>query len=69
MITLRTVHLTFMLLAILGADLFGAWAVWRYVQTGDVMLLGLGVACLLGGLGLIFYVTRFVRRMDAAGIR
>ena len=68
MITLRTVHLTFMLLAILGADLFGAWAVWSYLHTGDIARLGLGVACVLGGLGLIFYVVRFVRRMDAANI-
>ena len=69
MLTLRTVHLTFMLLAILGADLFGAWAIWSYARTGAVSQLGLGIACVLGGLGLILYVVRFVRRMDAAGIR
>ena len=68
MITLRTVHLTFMLLAILGADLFGAWAVWSYTHTGNMLQLVLGLACVLGGLGLVLYVVRFVRRMDAAGI-
>ena len=68
MITLRTVHLTFMLLVIAGADLVGGWAVWSYVTTGDVARLALGLACLVGGIGLVLYVVGFVRRMDAARI-
>jgi len=68
MITLRTVHLSFMLLAIAGADLVGAWGVWSYLTGGDVARLALGVVCLVGGLGLVLYVVRFVRQMDAANI-
>jgi len=68
MLSLRTVHLTFMLLAIAGADLFGAWAIWSYLQGGDVGRLAMGVVCVLGGVGLVLYVVRFVKGMDAANI-
>jgi hypothetical protein len=68
MISLRTVHLTFMLLAIAGADLVGAWAIWSWARTGDVGRLVLGVVCVLGGVGLVLYVVHFVKRMDAANI-
>lgn len=68
MITLRTVHLSFMLLAIAGADLVGGWGISSYLETGDVGRLALGTMCVLGGLGLVVYVVRFVHRMDAANI-
>jgi hypothetical protein len=66
--SLRSVHLLFVFLAIVGADLFGVWSFWRYVLTGETWLLVWGVVTVLGGLGLIFYAVRFVRKMDAAGI-
>ncbi len=68
MMSLRSFHLTFILLAIVGADLFGAWAVWYYVQQKDAMILTLGIVSLLGGLGLIVYAIKLVRQLDRAHI-
>ena len=56
------------LIAILGADLFGLWSVWYFTQSDDVLILSLGIASILGGLGLTGYAVRLVRQLDAAGI-
>jgi hypothetical protein len=66
--SLRTFHLAFILISILGADLFGLWAIWRHAQGGDGSLLALGIVALLGGLGLVFYVLKLVRKLDSAAI-
>lgn len=66
--SLRTFHLLFIFLAALGADLFGIWAVREYVRGGDPVLLITGCVTILGGLGLILYAVRFIRRMNAANI-
>ena len=68
MMSLRSFHLVFILLAIVGADLFGAWAIWNFAQDGDRMLLALGSVAIAGGLGLVFYVVRLVRSLDRAEI-
>jgi len=67
--SLRTFHLVFILVAIVGADLFGAWAIWHYTDNGDGLLLALGILAILGGLGLIWYAFRFVRSLNEANIR
>lgn len=67
--SLRTFHLVFILFAIVGADLFGAWAIWHYTVNGDVWMLVLGILTILGGLGLIWYAFSFVRKLDEANIR
>jgi hypothetical protein len=67
--TLKTFHLVFILLAIMGADLFGGWAVRDYRTTGDFTILLCGIACMAGGLGLAVYSIRFVRAMDESHIR
>ena len=66
---LRSFHLLFILLVVLGADIFGVWAVVRYARGGDAYLLALGVVTIVGGLGLVLYAIRFMRTMDAEGIR
>ena len=66
--SLRSFHLLFIFLAIVGADLFGLWSFWRYAATGDALLLAWGVVTIAGGVGLILYAVRFMRKMDAAGI-
>ena len=66
--SLRTFHLVFIFLVILGADLFGIWAVWQYVVGGDLFVLALGCLTILGGLGLILYAVRFIKQMNAANI-
>ena len=67
--SLRSFHLFFILLVIIGADLFGVWAVWSYERSANVLLLWLGILSLLGGLGLIAYAVAFVRKLDRAKIR
>jgi hypothetical protein len=64
--SLRTFHLVFILLAIMGADLYGGWAIREYHESGGTTILLLGIACLIGGLGLAAYSIRFVRWMDRA---
>ena len=64
MLSLRSFHLFFILVAIVGADLFGVWTVWNYQRTGDSGLLAFGITCILGGVGLIFYAVRLVRSFD-----
>ena len=68
MFSLRGFHLFFILLAILGADLFGIWAIVQYIQGGSPGLLLAGVGVPLGGLGLLFYGIWFVRKTDQAHI-
>jgi hypothetical protein len=67
--SLRSFHLVFLLVAIVGADLFGAWAVWQYVEQKDGMMLALGIIAVLGGLGLIWYAFKLVRQLDRANVR
>ena len=67
--SLRTFHLAFILLAIMGADLYGGWAIREYRATGGLSILLLGIACLVGGLGLAAYSIHFVRVMDRTGAR
>jgi hypothetical protein len=67
--SLRSFHLVFLLVAIVGADLFGAWAVWQYVEQKDGVMLALGVIAVLGGLGLIWYAFKLVRQLDRANVR
>jgi hypothetical protein len=69
MFSLRAFHLLFILVAIMGADLFGGWAVHEYRASGDVAMLWLGIVCMAGGLGLAAYSIRFVQMMDRTHVR
>ena len=62
--SLKTFHLVFILIAIMGADLFGGWAIHEYRLNGDVPTLMLGLLCILGGLGLTVYVILLVRALE-----
>ena len=66
--SLRMFHVIFILIATVGADLFGVWAVWNWKETGDVGMLALGVVSILGGLGLVVYLVRLIRVLDAQHI-
>jgi hypothetical protein len=67
-VSLRAFHLVFILLVIIGAEMFGAWAIWHYPLTGDLVSLGLGSLSLLGGLGLAAHSLILVRKMDRADL-
>jgi len=62
--SLRVFHMVFVLVAIMGADLFGGWAIHDYRHTGDTQILALGIAAMAGGLGLAIYALMLVRKMD-----
>lgn len=64
--TLRTIHLLFILCAIVMADMLGAWAI--YYHADAPYNLWLGIVTLLAGLGLCGYAIFFVRKMDEAGV-
>ena len=68
MLSLRSFHLVFILLVVVGADLFGAWSVWYYAEQKDAGVLVLGILAVLGGFGLIWYAIKLVRGMDNAHI-
>lgn len=69
MFSLKNFHLVFILVAIMGADLFGGWAVHEYRVRGDVATLWLGIGCMAGGLGLAAYSIRFVRKLERMQLR
>jgi hypothetical protein len=62
--SLKTFHLVFILMAIMGADLFGGWTVQEYIRSNSLPTLLIGIASMAGGLGLIRYAIYFVRMMD-----
>ena len=66
--SLRTFHLVFILLAIVMADVFGAWAVWEHSHSGEGLTLALGIFSFLAGFGLIGYGIWFVRKLNRAKI-
>ncbi len=61
--SLKTFHLVFIIVAIIVADMFGAWAIWHRA-TLDGLTVALGVATLVGGLALTAYALYFVRKME-----
>ena len=61
--SLKTFHLVLIIIAIIAADMFGAWAIWHRA-TLDGLTVALGVATLLGGLVLTAYALYFVRKME-----
>ncbi len=64
MLSLRRFHEMFIIVAIVMADLFGAWAVHDYRLHAEPLILVLGIGTLLGGLALCGYVVILERKMD-----
>lgn len=62
--SLRWFHLVFLLLVIVGADLFGVWALRHPDSFGDRASLIVANASMLGGLGLAAYTYYLVRKLD-----
>lgn len=69
MFSLKNFHLLFILLAIVGADLFGVWAVYQYAGSRDPATLALGIISLVGGLGLVVYALSVVRKFERLHIQ
>jgi len=66
--SLRTFHLGFIFLCMVGADLFAVWSVVYWLRHADPVILALGMISALGGVGLMFYGIRLVRKLDEANI-
>jgi lipid-A-disaccharide synthase-like uncharacterized protein len=66
--SLRTVHLIFILIVIISAEMFGARELYQYRIAGETSSLVLGLISLMGGLGACVYAFYFVRKMDSADI-
>ena len=61
--SLKTFHLVFIIIAIIVADMFGAWAIWHRADL-DALTVGFGAATLVGGLALTAYALFFVRKLE-----
>lgn len=66
--SLKTLHVIFILICVVAADMFGAWAVWDYGTSRNPNTLALGIAAFVVGFGLIGYGIWFVRKADRAHI-
>jgi len=66
--SLRTIHLFFILVAIVAADMFGAWAVYTNAKSPEPGMLVIGVLAFIAGFGLIGYAIWFVRKLDRTHI-
>lgn len=61
--SLRWIHLIFVLVVLIATDLFGAWAVWSYVQTGEGVRLAAGIASFIFGFAAVVYAIWVVREL------
>ncbi len=61
--SLKAFHIAFITLSSLMCFGCGAWGLAQYVRSSDVGHLLFAMAGLLGGIGLIIYGIRFLRKL------
>ena len=61
--SLKTFHLVFIIIAIIAADMIGAWAIWHRASL-DGLTVAMGIAALVGGLALTGYALYFARKLQ-----
>jgi len=61
--SLKTFHIAFISLSSLMCFGSGAWGLAQYAQSGSAGHLLFAIAGLLGGIGLIIYGVRFLRKL------
>jgi len=66
--SLRTFHIVFILIAVVLADVFGAWAIAEHTHTHDRLTLICGVLSFAASFGLIVYALWVVRKLDRSRI-
>ena len=64
--SLRLFHFVFILIVIVAADMFGAWAMWQNSQTPSRSLVLFGTVSFLVGFALVGYAIWLVRKLDRA---
>ncbi|MBI1824753.1 MAG: hypothetical protein HYR83_00025 [Planctomycetes bacterium] len=60
--SLRTIHLIFILAAIVLVDMFGAWAVYTNAHSHERGLLAVGILSFVAGFALAGYVRKLDRK-------
>lgn len=65
--SLKAVHIFFILLSITLAAGFGAWAVRNYQATGNGVNLMLGIASFVSAAALLVYLVWFLFKMRRLG--
>lgn len=64
--SLKSIHLIFVMIVIMGADLFGGWAIHEFRAEGDRLTLWMGIVSMIGGLGLAGYMIWFIEKIRLA---
>jgi hypothetical protein len=62
-VSLKAFHVFFVIVSVLCALGFGAWAVNDYLRTGDGGVLALGVLSLAAAVALVWYGLWFLRKL------
>ena len=66
--SLRWFHMLFLLVVMVMADLFGAWAIYFHGKE-DAVTLGMGILSLVTGLAIAAYVAWLVQKLDTAHVQ
>lgn len=67
--SLRWFHMLFLLVVMVMADLFGAWAIYVHGKGDDPLILTMGIASLVTGLAIAAYVAWLVQKLDTAHVQ
>ena len=62
--SLRWLHLVFILAVLVLTDMFGAWALFEFAHSHDRTLLVAGIASFVLGFAVVGYSLWFVRKLD-----
>ena len=61
--SLKAVHICFIILSIILTAGFGYWGIQNHNQTGNTTFLYLGIGSIIGSLVLVIYLFGFIRKM------
>ena len=61
--SLKALHIVFIVASIVLAFGFGAWSLNAYKEEGNRNNLWLGIGSILAGIGLVFYCRAVLRKM------
>ena len=67
--SLRWFHMLFLLIVMVVADMFGAWAIYFHGKGDDPVILGMGILSLVTGLAIAAYVAWLVQKLDTAHVQ
>ena len=61
--SLKTFHLFFITIAIIGAVAFGAWGIFYHLSHSNTMYFVLGIISIFGGAGLVIYEIKILKKL------